>query len=195
MYLLALRSLKTHQKIRVMDKLLCPLLLFWGNWLSNSLKSPQTAMLSPNKCHKLLSMTHVIAFFNQSGGVGKTTITQNIGYQLTTKGHRVLLLDMDPQASLTTFMGLDVAQLDKTIYDALVSEADEPLAILHDLHSMDLSPANIILANAEQELVLADQRELRLKLPLSQANPVLISINDTLQSFHRLNLTRFYNAA
>lgn len=113
-------------------------------------------------------MTHIIAFFNQSGGVGKTTATQNIGYQLTTKGHRVLLLDMDPQASLTTFMGLDVARLDKTIYDALISENDEPIPILYNLHNMDLSPASIILANAEQELVLADQRELRLKIPLSQ---------------------------
>jgi chromosome partitioning protein len=125
-------------------------------------------MLAYENCHKLLPMSHVIAFFNQSGGVGKTTVTQNIGYQLSTKGHRVLLLDMDPQASLTTFMGLDVSKLDKTIYDALVSETDEPLAILHDLHDMDLSPANIILANAEQELVLADQRELRLKIPLAQ---------------------------
>lgn len=125
-------------------------------------------MLAYENCHKLLPMSHVIAFFNQSGGVGKTTVTQNIGYQLATKGHRVLLLDMDPQASLTTFMGLDVSKLDKTIYDALVSETDEPLAILHNLHDMDLSPANIILANAEQELVLADQRELRLKIPLAQ---------------------------
>ncbi len=113
-------------------------------------------------------MTHVIAFFNQSGGVGKTTVTQNIGYQLSSKGHRVLLLDMDPQASLTTFMGVEVTQLKKTIYDALVSETDEPLFILKDLHKMDLSPSSIILANAEQELVLADQRELRLKIPLSQ---------------------------
>lgn len=113
-------------------------------------------------------MARIIALFNQSGGVGKTTVTQNIGYQLSMKGHRILLIDMDPQASLTMFMGVDVAQLDKTIYNALVSETEEPITILHGLHNMDLSPASIILANAEQELVLADQRELRLKIPLSE---------------------------
>jgi chromosome partitioning protein len=108
-------------------------------------------------------MSRIIALFNQSGGVGKTTITQNLGYQLASRGNRVLLLDMDPQASLTTFMGLDVTSLKKTIYDALMSEEEEPVPIEHNLYQMDLSPANIILANAEQELVLAEQRELRLR--------------------------------
>lgn len=111
-------------------------------------------------------MTRVIALFNQSGGVGKTTITMNLGYQLASRGHRVLLIDMDPQASLTTFMGLDVGKQDKTIYDALISE-EELIPIYPNIHQMDLSPATILLANAEQELVLADQRELRLKEPLS----------------------------
>jgi chromosome partitioning protein len=111
-------------------------------------------------------MTRVIALFNQSGGVGKTTITMNLGYQLASRGHRVLLIDMDPQASLTTFMGLDVGKQDKTIYDALISE-EELIPIYPNIHQMDLSPATILLANAEQELVLAEQRELRLKEPLS----------------------------
>jgi chromosome partitioning protein len=112
-------------------------------------------------------MTRVIALFNQSGGVGKTTITMNLGYQLASRGHRVLLIDMDPQASLTTFMGLDVGNQDKTIYDALISENEEPIPIYPDLHQMALSPATILLANAEQELVLAEQREIRLKEPLT----------------------------
>ena len=73
---------------------------------------------------------------------------------------------MDPQASLTIFMGFDVMEQDKTVYNAIISEEDEPLSVLH-AHQMDLSPANIILANAEQELILADQRETRLKEPLS----------------------------
>ncbi len=111
-------------------------------------------------------MTRVIALFNQSGGVGKITITMNLGYQLASRGHRVLLIDMNPQASLTTFMGLDVGKQDKTIYDALISE-EELIPIYPNIHQMDLSPATILLANAEQELVLAEQRELRLKEPLS----------------------------
>ncbi|NJM67645.1 MAG: ParA family protein [Acaryochloris sp. RU_4_1] len=112
-------------------------------------------------------MSKVIALFNQSGGVGKTTLTMNLGYQLTVRGHQVLLIDMDPQASLTTFMGFDLTEQDQTIYDVLISEEEAPIPILQ-AHLMHLSPANIILANAEQELVLAEQRELRLKEPISK---------------------------
>jgi chromosome partitioning protein len=112
-------------------------------------------------------MGKIIALFNQSGGVGKTTLTMNLGYQLADRNHRVLLVDMDPQASLTIFMGFDVMEQDKTVYNAIISEEDEPLPVLH-AHQMDLSPANIVLANAEQELILADQRETRLKEPLSK---------------------------
>jgi chromosome partitioning protein len=109
----------------------------------------------------------VFALFNQSGGVGKTTLCQNLGYQLVTRGARVLLLDMDPQASLTTFMGLDVTELSETIYEALISEEGHPLAVHSNLHQMDLAPANITLANAEQELILVEQRELRLQQALT----------------------------
>jgi chromosome partitioning protein len=112
-------------------------------------------------------VSRIIALFNQAGGVGKSTLTMNLGYQLAAREHRVLLIDMDPQASLTTFMGFDVTESQKTIYDALVSEDETPIPILQ-AHRMDLSPANIVLANAEQELVLAEQRELRLREPLSK---------------------------
>lgn len=111
-------------------------------------------------------MSKIISLFNQSGGVGKTTLCQNLGYHLATRGHSVLLIDMDPQASLTTFMGVDVMGLKETVYDTLVSEDISPLPIHKDLFSMDLVPANIHLANAEQELLLAEQREIRLKDPL-----------------------------
>ena len=113
-------------------------------------------------------MTRIIALFNQSGGVGKTTITMNLGYQLASRGHRVLLIDMDPQASLTTFMGLELSDQDKTIYDTLLSEDEEPIIpIHHAIHRMDLVPTNIILADAEQELVLTEQREIRLREPIA----------------------------
>jgi chromosome partitioning protein len=108
-------------------------------------------------------LTVVISLFNQAGGVGKSTLTQNLGYHLSLRHHKILLVDIDPQASLTTFMGLEPADLEKTIYDALVSEQDEPLPLHRDLHGMDLAPANILLANAEQELIFAELREFRLK--------------------------------
>jgi chromosome partitioning protein len=111
-------------------------------------------------------MTCIIALFNQAGGVGKTTLTQNIGYHLSQLKHRVLLVDIDPQSSLTSFMGLEPSDLEKTIYDALVPDDEEKevsVPVLENLHSMDLVPANILLANAEQELIFAELRELRLQ--------------------------------
>lgn len=106
-------------------------------------------------------MTKVIALFNQSGGVGKSTLTMNLGYHLKAKTRRVLLVDMDPQASLTTFMGLDPVALQKTVYDAVLGE--ESLPIHHDLHGMSITPANINLCAAELELVSTLMREMRLK--------------------------------
>ena len=108
-------------------------------------------------------MTKIIALFNQSGGVGKTSLTMNLGYHLAQKKkNRVLLLDLDPQASLTTFMGLEPERITKTIYEAVVGE--EPLLIHPELiHGMSLVPANINLSAAELELVSALMREMRLK--------------------------------
>lgn len=106
-------------------------------------------------------MNRIIALFNQSGGVSKTTLTMNLGYQLTLISQRVLLVDMDPQASLTAFMGLEPLDLQKTIYEAILT--GEPLPLQKNLHNMDLVPANINLSGAELELVVADMREIRLK--------------------------------
>jgi chromosome partitioning protein len=110
-------------------------------------------------------MTKILALFNQAGGVAKSTTTLNLGYQLRARNHRILLLDIDPQASLTSFMGIEPFLLEKTVYDALVpkDEEEESLPIHKNIHGMDLVPANIDLANAEQELIFAELRELRLK--------------------------------
>jgi len=106
-------------------------------------------------------VTKIIALFNQSGGVGKTSLTMNLGYQLAQLGRTVLLVDMDPQASLTSFLGLDIYQLDKTIYHAITQY--EELPVHRNIHGMDLVPSNIQLSAAEMELVLAEFREVRLK--------------------------------
>lgn len=105
--------------------------------------------------------TRIIAIFNQAGGVAKTTLTHNLGYHLSQRQHRVLLIDIDPQASLTKFMGLVPAELDKTIADAIIEEY--PLPIHEGIHCMDLSPSNRILSTAEMQLVSAEMRDLRLK--------------------------------
>ena len=74
-----------------------------------------------------MTKTRIITLFNQSGGVAKTTLTHNLGYHLAANKRRVLLVDMDPQASLTNFLGIDPEELDKTVYNAIIDE--EPLFI------------------------------------------------------------------
>ncbi|WP_341531690.1 ParA family protein (plasmid) [Nostoc sp. UHCC 0302] len=109
-----------------------------------------------------MSKTLIIALFNQSGGVAKTTLTQNLGYHLALKKRRVLLVDMDPQASLTTFMGFEPDELDQTIQQAIVD--NKPLPIHPELiHGLALVPADINLAACEMQLASAIAREYRLK--------------------------------
>ncbi len=112
-------------------------------------------------------MSKIIALFNQAGGVAKTTLTLNLGYHLQERSQRVLLLDLDPQASLTTFMGLDPEQLQSTIGNTLTEEEEDltpkPIPIHQGLHGMALAPANISLSAAELFLVNADLRDIRLK--------------------------------
>ena len=105
--------------------------------------------------------TRTIALFNQAGGVAKTTLTQNLGYHLAQGKQRVLLIDMDPQASLTKFMGLIPKELAETVTDAIIEEL--PLPIQSGIHGLDLAPANRMLSGAEMQLVNAPLRDFRLK--------------------------------
>ena len=112
-------------------------------------------------------MSQIIALFNMSGGVGKSTLTMNLGYHLAQDlGKRVLLLDMDPQASLSTFVGISPFELKKTIYQCLVNQ--EELPILKNLIGCDLVPSNIYLAKAELQLASELRREYRLQDALNK---------------------------
>ncbi|ACK74063.1 Cobyrinic acid ac-diamide synthase (plasmid) [Gloeothece citriformis PCC 7424] len=136
-------------------------------------------------------MSKIITLFNQSGGVGKTTLTMNLGYALATQHHKVLLIDLDPQASLTTFMGLEPTELEKTLYNALLEE--ESLPIHQELYKMALVPTNINLSVAELELVSAFNRESRLKeavLPIKESyDYILIDCPPSLGLLSVLGLT------
>lgn len=108
-----------------------------------------------------MSKPKIIAVFNQAGGVAKTTLSQNVGYHLSQQGNRVLLIDIDPQASLTIFMGLKPRSLEQSLYNAIVEE--KPLAISKGIHGMDLAATNPTLSIAEMQLAGADLRDFRLK--------------------------------
>jgi len=113
-------------------------------------------------------MSRIIAVANQAGGVGKTTLVRDIGYELASRGKRVLLVDLDPQASLTIFLGLDPWEQKSTIYDALRDDTIE-LPVVSVLN-LKLVPSNLKLAEMEAELATVLLREFRLKQAI---NPVV----------------------
>ena len=98
-------------------------------------------------------MPRVIAVANQKGGVGKTTTTINLGVGLSQLGRSVILVDFDPQASLTQGLGVDPDSLSATTYHALIDE-ETPLdsVCLQVRTKVVLAPAGIDLAGAEFEL-------------------------------------------
>jgi chromosome partitioning protein len=107
----------------------------------------------------------IVAFFNQKGGTAKTTSTLNVGAALVERGRRVLALDLDPQASLTMALGVDVINLEWSIYD-LLSDPDHPLSSViqeSTVPGMDLIPSHPDLAAAELELLNELERERRLQ--------------------------------
>lgn len=115
-------------------------------------------------------MPRVIAFFNQKGGTAKTTSTLNVAHALTERGKRVLTIDLDPQASLTMAVGVDVTALEASIYDLIF---DEQLS-LNDLITptnlpFELVPSHPDLAAAELEMVNLLERERQLDYRLRNA--------------------------
>ena len=104
-------------------------------------------------------MARIISVANQKGGVGKTTTVLNLGAALHQEGQRVLLVDLDPQAALSTSVAVSGNGDHSTIYEVLLSEVSAAAAIRRTGAGPDLIPANIDLAAAEVELMAEMGRE------------------------------------
>ena len=109
----------------------------------------------------------ILAIANQKGGVGKTTTAVNLGASLAELGHRVLVIDLDPQGNATTGLGINARTLEGSIYDVLlhdmpIEDCIEPTS----LRNLFAVPATIELAGAEIELVPAFSREMKLRKAL-----------------------------
>jgi chromosome partitioning protein len=116
----------------------------------------------------------ILAVANQKGGVGKTTTTVNLAASIAVAGHRVLVVDMDPQANATSGLGFPKGSLAEGIYEGLAPgehfEAPRPLRELTQLTEVEnlwLVPSTRDLAGAEVELVNVKRREFRLRDALS----------------------------
>ena len=112
----------------------------------------------------------IIALCNQKGGVGKTTTTINLGAALTETGRRVLLVDFDPQGSLSVGLGVNPHTLDTSIYNLLLTRDHDVHDIIRPsvVEGLDILPANIDLSAAEVQLVSEVAREQTLKRVLAQ---------------------------
>ena len=98
-------------------------------------------------------MASVLAFANQKGGVGKTTTVHSLGDALIERGHRVLLVDLDPQACLTYASGVEVGEFDATLHDVFVGRAAAKDVLVKLDSDLAILPSSIDLAGAEVHLL------------------------------------------
>jgi len=100
-----------------------------------------------------------LAIANQKGGVAKTTTVASVGAALAELGHRVLIVDLDPQACLTFSLGVDPEDLGLSVHHVLTKGLAPTEAILSTEDGVDLLPATIELARAEADLLTRTGRE------------------------------------
>ena len=128
-------------------------------------------------------MCRIIALANQKGGVGKTTTTINLAASLATLDKKVLIIDADPQANASSGLGVDIQQVETSIYDCFISpvlaaanknekQVDPHEAIYTtDMNGLDIIPSHINLVGAEVEMINLRNREFVIKNMLDRLKP------------------------
>jgi len=109
-------------------------------------------------------MGRIIAVANQKGGVGKTTTTINLSACLAEKNQKVLVVDVDPQGNTSSGLGVDKNNVENTVYELMIGEAELEDCIVKDIYpNLSVLPSNVNLAGAEIELIGLENQQFILK--------------------------------
>lgn len=106
----------------------------------------------------------VLTVFNHAGGAGKTSLTRDVGYELARSGLQVLLVDLDPQANLTGWLGVADVTRARTVFPVAVENQALPSPLR--IHGLDLIPAHVSLALAEGQMMGRVGAQVRLRRAL-----------------------------
>ena len=120
----------------------------------------------PHPAMEESSSQRVIAFANQKGGVAKTTTTLNLGVAFAERGHRVLIIDLDPQGNLTMSQGMNPDAIERSMFDVLVHRL--PISEVIHTVEVDIAVSSIDLAGAELALSSLIGRERALEKALAR---------------------------
>lgn len=110
----------------------------------------------------------IVSVANQKGGTAKTTTTCNLSACLAKAGKRVLAVDLDSQANLTSHFGIQPFELERSVYDVLMNQTSIEEVLLEARPRLDLLPANLNLASLDMELAGAVNRDRRLSRKLKE---------------------------